>query len=98
MLDHIKILTGNDDEGLIQLLIDKTKLELSATGKQYTFKWDNVIEDIVVLKLNRLGHEGISNTSLDGFSETYIEGYPSYITKQLVALGLPTGKGWVKML
>lgn len=98
MLDNIKTLTGNTDEGLIQLLIDKTKKELASTGKTYDSTWDNVIEDIVIIKLNRLNHEGISSSSTNGFSESYIEGYPGYITKQLRVLGLPTEKGSVRML
>ena len=86
MLDHLKILTGNDDEGLLQLLIDKTKAELSSTGKEYDESWNNVIEDIVCFKLNSM-------------SESFTNNYPSYITDQLSSLGLPiSGRGVAKML
>lgn len=99
MLDNIKTLTGNTDEGLIQLLINKTKKELESTGKKYDSTWDNVIEDIVVLKINRLNHEGTSSYNVNGMSETFTSGYPDYITDQLSALGLPcSGKGRVKLL
>lgn len=99
MLEHIKLLTGNDDEGLLQLLIDKTKLELSTTGKDYDSTWDNVIEDIVCFKLNRLNHEGTSSYNINGMSESFTTSYPSYITNQLASLGLPiAGRGVAKML
>lgn len=99
MLENIKLLTGNTDEVLIQLLIDKTTLELSRTGKSHDITWDNVIEDIVVFKINRLNHEGTSSYNVNGMSETFTSGYPDYITDQLSALGLPcSGKGRVKLL
>lgn len=99
MLENIKTLTGNTDEVLIQLLIDKTKSELESTGKTYDSTWDNVIEDIVIIKLNRLNHEGTSSYNVNGMSETFTNGYPNYITDQLSALGLPcSAKGKVKLL
>lgn len=99
MLENIKTLTGNTDEVLIQLLIDKTKKELESTGKAYSDTWDNVIEDIVIIKINRLNHEGTSHYEANGMSETFVKGYPSYINDQLSALGLPCiGRGRAKLL
>lgn len=99
MLENIKTLTGNTDEVLIQLLIDKTKKELESMGKTHDATWDNVIEDIVIVKLNRLNHEGTSHYEANGMSETFVKGYPGYINDQLSALGLPCiGKGRAKLL
>lgn len=92
-------MSGITDESLINLLIEKTKIELSSRGATYETSWDNVIEDIVIFKLNRLNHEGTSQYSGSGMSEVFTDGYPSYITSQLSSLGLPIiGKGAAKLL
>jgi hypothetical protein len=42
-----------------------------------------VAEEIAVIKLYRLGTEGLSNQSYSGISEGYIDGYPDTIKKIL---------------
>lgn len=42
-----------------------------------------VAEEIAVIKLNRMGTEGLSNQSYSGVSESYIDGYPDTIKKIL---------------
>lgn len=99
MLENIKILTGNTDEQLIQVLIDKTIKEIESYGKTYDSTLDNLIEDIVIFKMNRLGHEGVTSHNTNGVTENFATSYPDYIVAQFDALGVKVpGKGWAKML
>lgn len=84
LLEQIKILTGESNEILLDILIDKTKLELETLiGKLYDSEWDNLCSDIVVVKYNRRHNEGLSSVSINGMSESYQDAYPSYILKQI---------------
>lgn len=82
---NIKALSNSDDDTLIQLLIDKTQLELLEITKleEYDAALDNVLEDIVVVKLNRRGNEGLSSFGVSGMSESFIDDYPDHIRRQL---------------
>lgn len=92
LLEQIKLLTNKTDDKLIKLLIDRTKVELSTClRKEYSDKFDNVLADMVIIKLNRLGTEGTSSQSYSGVSESYLDQYPDYIKKQLDALGRKVG-------
>lgn len=94
VLEQIKLLTGSTKDNLINLLIDKTKLELqSITNKEYDESWNNLIVDIVVCKLNRIGTEGTKSTSINGLSEDYLEDYPKPIIRQINKI-----KGMVQIL
>lgn len=91
---QVKKLTGKTDIDLIQLLIDKAKCEVELEVKKpYDSTMDNVIVDIAVVKLNKLGNEGLSSTSASGMSDNYLDGYPISIIRQLNSL-----KGKVKIL
>lgn len=84
LLEQIKILTGESEELVLQVLIDKAKLELETLiGKPYETEWDNLCSDIVVVKYNRRYNEGLSSVSVNGMSESYQDAYPSYILKQI---------------
>lgn len=86
LIDQIKLLSNSTNEALIQLLIDKTKVELSTDlKKDYSNVFDNVLVDIVVIKLNRIGTEGLASQGYSGVSESYLNEYPDYIMKQLNA-------------
>lgn len=92
LLEQIKLLSRNTNEPLIDLLIVRTKVELSTYLKRdYTDKFDNVLVDIVVIKLNRIGTEGVASQSFSGASESFLDGYPDYIMKQLNALEKKVG-------
>ncbi|KAF5070546.1 hypothetical protein DSECCO2_221360 [anaerobic digester metagenome] len=45
-----------------------------------------VLKEMVLLKINRLGYEGISSTSVSGTSENFIDGYPADLMKRIVRL------------
>ena len=98
ILEQIKILSGNTNEALISLLIDKTKIEISDYIKnsfdESNSSMLNVLTDIVVIKLNRFGTEGLSSQSYSGVSESYINEYPQSIIKQLDSIKYSSNKRW----
>ncbi len=94
MIAQVKLLTGSTKDDLITLLIEKTKKELeSTTKKEYEESWDNLIVDMVVCKLNRIGTEGLKSTSINGLSEDYLDNYPKPIIRQINKI-----KGMVQIL
>lgn len=38
-----------------------------------------IVEEITVIRLNRQNTEGLSSQSVNGVSESYIDGYPAHI-------------------
>lgn len=83
-LEQIKILTNQTDESLINLLVDKTIVELEEITKvEYDSSLENVLVDMVVVKLNRKGNEGLNTFSASGMSENYLDDYPDHIRRQL---------------
>lgn len=98
ILEQVKILSSNTNEALISLLIDKTKIEISEYTKisfdENNAAMQNVLSDIVVIKLNRLGTEGLSSQSYSGVSESYIDEYPQSIIKQLNSIKYSNSKKW----
>lgn len=84
ILTQIKTITKQTDETLINLLIDKTKIEICSYCKtNYIASMENLVADIVIFKLNVIGTEGISAQSYNGVSETYTNDYPIHIKMQL---------------
>lgn len=45
-----------------------------------------VLKEMVLLKINRLGYEGISSTSVSGVSESFIDGIPTDLMKKIMRL------------
>ncbi len=43
----------------------------------------SIVKDLVVIKANRIGSEGISSESHEGVSQTYIDGIPKEIKTRL---------------
>ena len=84
-LQKIKILTNCTNDALINLYIEMTQEELKDVCKltSYLPELDNVLVDIVVIKLNRKGNEGISSTNMNGTSESYLDQYPGHIKSRL---------------
>lgn len=81
---QIKILTNKTDDTLVSLILDKAKREIEAiTGQEYSSKFDNLAVDMAVIKINRLGTEGIASQGYSGASESFLEDYPPYIKNQL---------------
>ena len=98
ILEQIKLLSGNTNEALISLIIDKTIIEISDYTKMdfdiCNERMTNVLVDMAVVKLNRFGTEGLSSQSYSGVSESYIDEYPHYILKQLNSIKYSKNKKW----
>ena len=91
LIEEVKLLTNKTDENLISLILNKSIKEVEIyTNEKYNEKFNNVVVDIAVIKLNKLGTEGLVSQSYSGVSEVYIDDYPTYILNQLNKLK----KGW----
>ncbi|EJO5347303.1 hypothetical protein NRP93_001380 [Clostridium botulinum] len=44
----------------------------------------NIVKDLVVVKVNKLGSEGLSSESYSGVSQSYIEDIPKDIKRKLI--------------
>ena len=75
LVEQVKLITGNTNDELIVLMLEKAKSEISAyLGQEYDTKYDNIAADIAVVKLNRLGAEGLASQGYSGTNESYIDG------------------------
>lgn len=84
LVSQVKLITNNSNDELVSLMLEKAKAEIcNYLNDKYKQEFDNVAVDIAVIKINRLGAEGLNSQSYSGVSENYMETYPAYITKQL---------------
>lgn len=88
MIENIKLLLGlKDDDSkdeMLMVLIQRCINE----AKNYTHNdsirdYENVIEDMVVYRFNRLGTEGVDAESYSGVTFNYSADYPESILRQL---------------
>ena len=87
MLNKIKLLlglAGNEKDDLLQLLSDMAVDEV----KDYCNIDDisgleNTIIQMVIIKYNLIGHEGLASESYSGASYSYITDYPGNIVTAL---------------
>jgi hypothetical protein len=84
-LEKIKALTPYTDDAKINIYIEMVQDELKEICKLdvYITELDNVLVDMVIVKLNKAGNEGVANISMSGISETYLDEYPKWITNRL---------------
>lgn len=90
MIENIKLMLGdaasNFSDALIALKHKQTQLEVETYCKrELDLELEMIAEEITVIKLNRLGTEGLSSQSYSGVSESYIDGYPESIMRILNA-------------
>ena len=90
MIDNIRLMLGNSasnySDAQIDLMYKRAVLEIEAYCKrEIDFELSMVAEEIAVIKLNRMGTEGLSNQSYSGVSEGYLNGYPESIMRILNA-------------
>lgn len=88
MIDEIKILLGerasNYTDAQIGLCVKRALMEVeSYCNRTVDYELEAVVCDIAMIKLNRLGTEGVAAQSYSGVSENYIDGYPAEIQKVL---------------
>jgi hypothetical protein len=88
MIEEIKIMLGeaaaNFTDAQIGLAYKLALVEVEEYCKRDAdATLELVAEQIAVIKLNRLGTEGLSSQNYSGVSESYVDGYPSEIVAVL---------------
>lgn len=87
MLDKIKVCLTNNTytDDLINLFIEDTITEIKVycNREDIDTELESVIRRIVIIKLNRLGSDGLASQSFSGVSESFIDGYPQDIVSIL---------------
>ena len=84
-IEKIKAISNYKNEVKINALIEMTKEEITNICKLelYPEELDNTLVDMVIVKLNKSGNEGIGSISLSGISESYLDAYPKSILDRL---------------
>lgn len=87
MLDKLKLIldVGADKEPVLELILDVVIQEfLDYTNRDDIPNGANaVVLQMAVIQYNRLGSQGLASQGYSGVSESYIDGYPDNIKKQL---------------
>lgn len=88
MLEELKLLLGdsasNYSDDLIALCLKRALAEVEAyCRREPDYELEEVAVEIAILKLNRIGTEGLASQSYSGVSESYIDGYPAHILSVL---------------
>lgn len=88
MIEEIKILLGeaaaNYTDAQIGLALKMALLEVEDyCNREVDASLELLAERIAIIKLNRLGTEGLSAQGFSGVSESFIDGYPADIQAAL---------------
>ena len=88
MLEELNILLGDSAENYTDvqkgLALKRALAEIEAyCGRALDYELESVAVDIAIIKLNRLGSEGLASQGYSGVNEAYIDGYPANILKVL---------------
>ena len=88
MIENIRLMLGNSadnySDAQITLAYRRAVNEIEVyCRRELDVELSMIAEEIAVIKLNRLGTEGLANQSYSGVSESYIDGYPDTIKKIL---------------
>ena len=84
MIDEIKLMLGdaaaNYSDALINLAYKQSLLEVEEyCHRDADEALEYVAQRIAILKLNRMGSEGLASQGYSGVSESYVDGYPQDI-------------------
>lgn len=84
MIEEIKLLLGdaaaNYSDALIGLRLKQALAEVEAyCNRKLDYELEICAQQIAIIKLNRMGSEGLSSQGYSGVSENYIDGYPAEI-------------------
>jgi hypothetical protein len=88
MIEEIKILlgerAGNYTDAQINLAYKLAAAEVEDyCGRDLDTTLELMAEQIAVIKLNRIGTEGLAAQGFSGVSESYISGYPAEVQQVL---------------
>lgn len=84
MVEEVKVLLGdtaqNFTDGQIELALKMAVAEIEDyCNRDLDTTLELMAERIAVIKLNRIGSEGLGSQSYSGVSESYTDGYPADI-------------------
>lgn len=90
MVEEIKIMLGNAAANYSDTQIGLALKWAIAEVEDYThreldYSLQLIAERIAIIKLNRIGTEGLNSMGVSGLSENYINGYPADILATLNA-------------
>ena len=90
MIEEVKLLLGesasNYSDAQIGLALKMAISEVEDyTHRELDYSLQLIAERIAIIKLNRMGTEGLNSMSVNGLSENYINGYPADILATLNA-------------
>ena len=88
MIEEVKLLLGdaasNYSDAQIGLALKMAISEVEDyTHRELAYSLQLIAERIAIIKLNRMGTEGLNSMSVNGLSENYINGYPADILATL---------------
>lgn len=84
MLQEVKLLLGesaaNYSDAQIGLAVKMAMAEVQGyCNRELDYELEIIVERIAVIKLNRMGTEGLASESFSGVSASYVDGYPADI-------------------
>ena len=84
MVNEVKIMLGdsaaNYSDDLMELTLKQSIVEVEAfCNRDLDAELELIAQRIAVIKLNRIGTEGLASQSYSGVSESYTDGYPADI-------------------
>jgi hypothetical protein len=84
MIANIKLMLGNSASNYtdeqINLAYRRASMEVEAYCKrEIDIELEMIVEEITVIKLNRMNSEGLASQSYSGVSESYLNDYPQHI-------------------
>lgn len=84
MIQEIRILLGdasaNYSDDQIGLALKMAMAEVQGyCNRELDYELEIIAERIAVIKLNRMGTEGLASESFSGVSASYVDGYPADI-------------------
>ena len=88
MIEEIKLMSGdaaaNYSDAQIGLAAKMAMAEVQGyCNRELDYELEIIAERIAIIKLNRIGTEGLTSQSYSGVSESYINGYPADIMQVL---------------
>lgn len=93
MLDKIKArlnITDSSRDFLINDLIEDSKEDLKELTNNPNLKFDRkaegIVKELVVIKFNKLGAEGLSSESVNGHSQSFIDGLPKDLRTKILSM------------
>ena len=84
MISNVKLMLGsrssNYSDDQIELFVKCAASEAeSYCNRDVTDGLEDVVQQMTIVKLNRMNAEGISSQNYSGVSESYVDGYPKEI-------------------